>query len=350
MARGGVTFTEVDEAARYLQGLGQHPTVDAIRQQLGTGSRTTLAEHLKRWKALQADGEGRLPQPLLTLVTGLWDSLQSLADQRIQENQSIAHQEVASLASQLQTAQQNEMKFKQERHQLQEALDTEQRAKSALVIQLQTLENSHDKLNTTYQSTLQQLEGAKQESQQLHKLVGQIQANLEHYQQAIHQQQLEQNLAKEKQHATYTQEILQFKSALDELNAKFNQNEKALIASQLQLQQAEENHATLTHRHEKLVTKYQETERAYILLEAREDLQQKQLQKLEAELLTAQQLSQSFGQQIAVYTNQLQRTKMELTQANDKIEALRHEKLFLTHEKGQSDGALKLLQNKELVT
>lgn len=52
MARGGVNYTEVDEAACYLQGLGRNPTVDAIRERLGTGSRTTLAEHLKRWKSL----------------------------------------------------------------------------------------------------------------------------------------------------------------------------------------------------------------------------------------------------------------------------------------------------------
>ena len=76
MGRGGVTFTEVDEAARYLQGLGRNPTVDAIRERLGTGSNTTLAEHLRRWKALQMDGEGKLPQPLLELVSGLWESLQ----------------------------------------------------------------------------------------------------------------------------------------------------------------------------------------------------------------------------------------------------------------------------------
>lgn len=45
MTRAGVTFTEVEEAAQYLQGLGKNPTVDAIRERLGTGSRTTLAEH-----------------------------------------------------------------------------------------------------------------------------------------------------------------------------------------------------------------------------------------------------------------------------------------------------------------
>jgi len=344
MARGGVTFTEVDEAARYLQGVGQNPTVDSIRQRLGTGSRTTLAEHLKRWKALQADGEGRLPQPLIGLVSGLWESLQSLAEQRIQENQFIAHQEVVQLKSQLQATQQIEIKLNQERHQLQETLDTEQRAKSALALQLQTQEKTHDKLNTAHQSMLQQLDAAKQENQKLHNLAAQIQANLEHYQQAIQQQQLEQNLAKEKQYAAYNQELVQLKALLNETNARFNQHDKMLVTSQLQLQQTQKNYEALTKRHEKLLTQHQETEHANIKLEAHTGLQQKQIEKLETELLTTQQLSQSLNQQIAVYADQLKRAEMELTQAHDKIEALRHEKLFLTQEKGQADGALRQLQ------
>lgn len=65
MARGGVTFSDVDGAARYLQGISKNITVDAVRERLGTGSRTTLTEHLKRWRSMQIDGEGKLPQPCL---------------------------------------------------------------------------------------------------------------------------------------------------------------------------------------------------------------------------------------------------------------------------------------------
>ncbi len=74
------------------------------------------AEHLKQWKALQADGKGHLPQPLQAMVTGLWESLQSLAEQHVLENQSIAHQEVLALKSQLQATQQAEAKIHQELH------------------------------------------------------------------------------------------------------------------------------------------------------------------------------------------------------------------------------------------
>jgi chromosome segregation ATPase len=186
MARGGVTFTEVDEATRYLQGLGYNPTMDTIREKLGTGSRTTLAEHLKRWKSLQADGEGRLPHPLLVLVTGLWESLQGSAEQRIAENTTQAHQELSTLKAQLQNTQQNEHQLRQQGH------------------QLQALETTHEKINLLYLSTLKQLEDSRQENQRLHQLSAQIQKNLEHYQQTIQEQQLQQKM--EKQQALVIQE------------------------------------------------------------------------------------------------------------------------------------------------
>src|SRR3989338_1013123 len=163
MARGGVTFTEVDSVARFLQGQGKNPTVDAIRERLGTGSRTTLAEHLRRWKSLQADGEGKLPQPLLSLVSGLWDSLQSLSEKRIEENRSASIEEIAALKSQLQIALQSEAVLKQECHQLQEKLDTEKRNYSAINQEHQIILKTHDKLQASHQSTLQQLDNSKEE-------------------------------------------------------------------------------------------------------------------------------------------------------------------------------------------
>ena len=175
-----------------MQGQGKNPTVDAIRERLGTGSRTTLAEHLKRWKSLQADGEGKLPQPLLSLVSGLWDSLQSLSSKRIEENRVEALLEITALKSQLQITLQSESALKQERHELQEKLDAEKRNFSAVNHEHQIILKAHDKLQASHQSTLQQLDNSKEENKRLHQLTQQIQANLEHYQQSIEQKQLQQ--------------------------------------------------------------------------------------------------------------------------------------------------------------
>lgn len=343
MARGGITFSDVDQAARHLQGLGRNPTVDAIREQLGTGSRTTLAEHLKRWKSLQSDGAGCLPQPLLALVTGLWENLQSLATKRIQENQSIAEQEVAALKSQLLTAQQTEAKINQTLHQLHERLDTEQRAKSALEAQLQTTEKSYAQLDAAHESTIQQLDNAKQENQRLHQLAMQIQANLEHYQQAIQQQQLEQNLAKEKQHALYSQELAQLKTSVDQAYTRFNQSEKALTANQFQLREVQKKHEELVDHYETVMTKNHEINRELSQVTVHADFQKNQAEKNERQLSEERSAHNQLQQKMAVLAEQYQRALNDLRQAEDKIETLRQEKLFISQEKAQIDGALKQL-------
>ena len=305
MARGGVTFTDVDVAARYLQGQGKNITVDAIRERLGTGSRTTLAEHLKRWKSLQADGEGKLPQPLLSLVSGLWDSLQLLSEKRIEENRSVAHEEIDALKSQLQTALQNEAALKQECHQLQEKLDTENRNFYVVNQEHQILLKVHEKLQTSHQSSLQQIKNSKEENKRLHQLTQQIQTNLEHYQKSVEQKQLQQNLAQEKQHAITAHEISQLKAVLEESNARYHQSKKTLIEKEMALKQLQENYNQLAASHQKLTEKFEGTKQANIQLQTENKFHQKKIEKINAEFLSEKTLMQSQREKIAVITDQL---------------------------------------------
>jgi len=54
MGRAGVTLQEVEKAALQLQGRGKNPSVDAVREVIGTGSKSTIAQHLRDWKAQQS--------------------------------------------------------------------------------------------------------------------------------------------------------------------------------------------------------------------------------------------------------------------------------------------------------
>lgn len=346
MARGGVTFTEVEKAAQYLQGSGRNPTVDSVREYLGTGSRTTLAEHLKRWKAINTNVEGRIPQPLLALVTGLWDSLQSQADQRVQEEKTAFNQEISVLKDQLQASIQNKNRSNQELHKLQEMLDAEQRLKSGLATDLQASEKALDKLNMLHQTAIKQVEDAKIENQRLHKLATQIQTNLEHYQQSIQQQQLEQKLEKEKEHAAYAQELFQLKGNFDKIKENYGASEKELKSTQLQLQQLQSEYESINNRHEKLIEKNKTLEIELIQLQERQKAREKDLAEAKESFVKEQQLTQSLSQQVAVLSERSQRIQNDLDQAEDKINKLRDEKMFLVQEKAQLDGAFKQLQGR----
>ena len=51
MARIGITYHDVTRAIATLQTLQKNPTVDHIREILGTGSKSTIARFLREWKA-----------------------------------------------------------------------------------------------------------------------------------------------------------------------------------------------------------------------------------------------------------------------------------------------------------
>lgn len=53
MGRPGITYHDVINATQQLQGQGKSPTIENIRFLLGTGSSTTIAMHLRQWKAQQ---------------------------------------------------------------------------------------------------------------------------------------------------------------------------------------------------------------------------------------------------------------------------------------------------------
>ena len=87
MARAGVTYHDVAKAAEAIKTQGQEPTVDRVRERLGTGSKSTIAPLLKRWRSDNgeaADVSG-LPSDLVEVVKSLHERVQQMADHRIEQ-------------------------------------------------------------------------------------------------------------------------------------------------------------------------------------------------------------------------------------------------------------------------
>ena len=74
MARKGVTYEQVVEAAKAIEAEGENPTIQRVLQRLGTGSPNTIHRHLRSWK------EQNAPQKpaVLKLPEKLQDALLSL--------------------------------------------------------------------------------------------------------------------------------------------------------------------------------------------------------------------------------------------------------------------------------
>jgi DNA repair exonuclease SbcCD ATPase subunit len=87
MPRIGVTFDDVAQAATKLLSTGESPSVLKVREILGTGSNSTIAEHLKIWRQQKSEQrtvalpEG-IPKALLPPLETMWHIANEQADNR----------------------------------------------------------------------------------------------------------------------------------------------------------------------------------------------------------------------------------------------------------------------------
>lgn len=84
MARPGITYYELSQVAAKLAASGKNPTVDTVREALGgTGSKSTIAPLLKRWKAEHqeqvASASVDLPPVLVQGLRQVYEQIQAQA-------------------------------------------------------------------------------------------------------------------------------------------------------------------------------------------------------------------------------------------------------------------------------
>lgn len=344
MARTGIQFSDVENAAIELQGAGKAPTVDGIRNILGTGSKSTISKYLRAWRAKQTEIEGTLPHELAALVTGLWQKLHNDADERIDAVKA-EHQEQQEALNQRHAAlQQDQIELKKQLHEHEEVILTERSIKEKLTKQLQEKQLKEMQLEEQTQSLIKQLNISQADNARLHQLTQSIQANLEHYQHETHQHQLKQSLQTEKQLGFYMQEITTLKQQLDaqckqqkpleQENEKLstakaqieNQNkdlQSQLKAVQQQLQDVKDNNNTLLERN---------------------NVAQDTLRSTQTHLHTLSKAQQQLETQAAILLEKNQQLQKELSHAQDKVETLWQEKLFLAQEKAQLQGFIKKME------
>ena len=120
MARHGVEYKSVKQAALKLLSKGASPSVQKIRELLGTGSNTTIAEHLKCWRAEHATKKVHhlpesIPEELITTLETLWQTAMNHAEQhmtdikialetreeQLQQEKALTDKTIADLKSQI---------------------------------------------------------------------------------------------------------------------------------------------------------------------------------------------------------------------------------------------------------
>lgn len=344
MARTGVQFLDIEKAALELQGIGKIPTVDGVREILGTGSKTTISKHLRAWRVKQTEVEGSLPHELAALVTGLWRKLHTEADQRIEEIEADHQKQRQEHSQTLTQLHQTQSELKKQLHHHEEMAATECSAKENLSKQLQKKQLEYIQSHEQSQGVTRQLEASQAENTRLHQLTQHIQANLEHYQQEMHQHQLKQSMQTEKQLAFYTQEISVLKQ---QLHSQYNQlkplereNEKLSTT----LDQLENQHQRLQSQFETMQQQLQDVNDQKNNLIERNKVTCETLGSVQNKLDSVSEQRRELEIKMAVLSAHNERLQKDLSQTQDKVETLRQEKLFLIQEKSQLDGFIKKME------
>jgi chromosome segregation ATPase len=195
MARHGISYEDVIDAANALKGQGKSVTIENVRGFLGTGSSGTVNQHLRRWKEVQQStqtiaSKESLPEGLIALVKGLWESILAQSTEQFTPIETNYQQEISELKTELE-------KYRGNNQRWQKMFNQWQQEKTALANEKLTLEQALDfthkenqSLHDKYDGLLQQLQEKQERVDELHRLHQQTQANLEHYRESVQRQQL----------------------------------------------------------------------------------------------------------------------------------------------------------------
>lgn len=344
MGRTGVTYNDVANAAAEIQAKGENPTVDRVRERLGTGSKGTISPMLKQWKHEQApflkEQPNTLPPDLLNMTNSLWTGMKEKADQIVEAEKARFSQHTE--------------KFEKIKLELSQRLQKTQRSAEQLKHALETLQSAHSELQTQSQTQLQRIEflsGQNSEQQQrieentltisqLNDQAKRAYDNLEHFREAAHQQREEEHLAFNQQRAEWLQLEKEQHSTISTLKTEHKHLDQALD----EMTRDRDDLAESKRAYEKQSARYQAEleQQTQALFKCEHHLQRSQdkCTELEQQLKVANAANQGLK-------NQLSAAQMQLSQyhlLNEKLELIQNQLetqgMVLNEEQGNNNSDL----------
>lgn len=317
MARAGVTELDVHKAATHLMEKSINPTVDAVREILGTGSKSTIAPLLKEWKERNgswvSEQKTGLPSGLITVVKGLYEGMQSEAAEQILEAQDRATQAAEQSAIKLKklaqrlTDTQDELQVVQDKHhemkmkclQLSDQLDS----------QGKEVDNQKDTIKTLNHD----LYDAKKETLHTKTLLKQSQENLDHYHESIQEQRAQERNAMDQQLSqantamqTSQRESESLRTQVTTLQELANKQDTSLSALSMES-------SVLTKANKELAEELGKTN--IILMTSQQDAE-----RSNDKIVALEKQLDQLNSDSALFKKQAQESSTLLTEANTKVE------------------------------
>jgi len=347
MARAGITYHDVAKAAEAIKIQNQEPTVDRVREHLGTGSKSTIAPLLKRWRSDNgevADVSG-LPNDLVEVVKALHERVQQMADQRITQSSDEFKASNDQLRKELTEARNSIVQLTDRQQDLNAQLSQITEAKALqgksledVRIKLATAEAQRDEALSRTADLKESVAEFKQENKD-------IRDHFEHYQQRTaedRQQEREQfhvvNQGLRDQIQDLQNRLIQTESRASELvdtNAHLQRQAH-------ELEQANAMHKSIQDRQ---VADLQNLEHQLDDASAKCREQQHKSEQLVTNIAAITSQKADIDKQVAVLYQALEATKTDLIAAQNRVEVLSDENKMILQEKAMIQGQFRQLQD-----
>lgn len=349
MARPGISYIEVVDAATQLISQNQSPTIERIRAILGTGSSTTIANHFKRWKEAQEPTDRlaikeNLPQELVSTVKGLWERIASQTEIEIAALEENHQTVISELREELQKYKANNQRWQHLYNQWLEEKDIARENQLTLEQALEFAQKENASLHVKQDALLQQAQEKQTRIDELNRYHQQAQANLEHYREAARQQRVTDQEQFELQKQALQSELKILKEQNSSLQQKF-------LFTQGQYQSLEKENHHLEQSHAQTLSQLEKRNIEIVSLEKLKNENLQMSQHWQSQSKELQQILDKKSTQLIevqaktrVLLEQLSSVQQSLKEATDQNKLLTNEKWELAEEKAQLNGQLKQMQ------
>jgi chromosome segregation ATPase len=349
MARFGVSYEDIVSAANELIGQDKSVTIENVRGILGTGSISTINNHLRKWKQTQSStpkvsAKENLPEELVSLIKGLWERVNIQAEEKFVPQEENYLNKIATLNQELEKYKSNNQRWQKLFNQWQE--EKTELANDKLMLE-QSLEFSYKEntfLADKQDALLQQLSDKQERIDELHRLHKQTQENLEHFRQATR----EQRILDQQQ---YEQERLQLQSEIKILNEQTVMQREKLFVLQQENKSLQQSYQMLEKQNgesqvtmQQLAHQIQELEKAKAEHQHSSNHWQHQYRESQTIIENKNQVLVDSQTESKLLSQQLANIKPVLTRIQEDNKLLTHGQLILEQEKIQLENYIKQMQ------
>ena len=241
MARAGILYSDVMKAAQIVAADGRNPTVDTVREALGsTGSKSTIAPLLKRWKEeFQGAGavktEAGLPAELMEAMRGVYHKQQRDVAQQLETAMQENRVELSAAQEKLKKTETERLKLVEVRTALTQELRATQQALAQLKEEHHFRAVTLASLHSDNAGLTQRLADRGEEVAALNRQLAQVRAQFDHYQEAAAAQRNEERQAQQQRESRLEQDNVQLQQRLQGQQATLVQQEMRLSQLQAEL-------------------------------------------------------------------------------------------------------------------